>query len=103
MSLSTIPINVKVLEANPMSLIVRNNWLQKAKARIIDFTLISLSVEYRKKSAKMLIIIERESNPQQLLSTKSTYQCFKPICDEIQQELRAEYKELILKKMKKKL
>lgn len=88
----TIPINVEVLEATPMPLIIGNNWLQKAKARI-DFTLTSLSVEYRKKTAEMPIMIEKESNPQQLLSRQSTYQYFKPIYDEIQQELGAEYEE----------
>ena len=86
---------MKVLEATPMPLIIENNWLQKLKARI-DFTLTNMSVKYRKKLSEMPILIEKESNPQQLLSKQSTYH----YCSKMRKALKKiQFKSFFIKKM----
>lgn len=74
---------MKFLNLPLCRLIIGNNWLQKAKAKI-DFNLTKLIVEYRKEKDQIPIFIEKTNSPIPPLSTQKN----------ILHYLKPEYKKL---------
>ena len=72
-----IPCTVEVLPTCPARLIIGNNWLSRAKAKI-DFYNSTLKVEYKSKKAEIEIIYIRKGVPfPKMYSYQQTYQ--KPV------------------------
>lgn len=71
----TIPCNAEVLPACPTHLIIGNNWLHRAKARI-DFNTSTMKVNYKNKMAELDISFVRKSVSLPKMSV--TVQSYKP-------------------------
>ncbi|KAG1372126.1 hypothetical protein G6F61_011330 [Rhizopus arrhizus] len=69
-----IPCNVEVLPSCPTHLIIGNNWLNRAKAKI-DFNHSTLKVIYKNRKAELEISFLRKSTPHpKMISFKENYQ-----------------------------
>lgn len=69
-----IPCTVEVLPTCPTPLIIGNNWLSRAKAKI-DFNSSTLKVTYKNKKAEIEIIYIRKGAPlPKMLSYQQNYQ-----------------------------